>query len=87
MLTQLKMSLPVIVAGAAIAVAPVASATSMFPAGGPPGCYDPAGTGCAVAPAPAGVAGPQGAAGTIPGGPAGAAGAGTIPGGPAGAAG
>ena len=76
-------------AAATIASAPIALA------GGPPGCYDPSGTGCAtmpMAPAPAPVPPPApGAAGVVPGGPGGVAGpggaAGAIPGGPAGTAG
>ena len=105
MLTTKKFA-PLLLAGAAataIAAAPVAFASPAFlPAGGPAGCYDPYGTGCAVTPpspgvagaipgGPAGAAGPGGASGAIPGGPAGAAGpggaSGAIPGGPAGAAG
>ena len=103
MLVNPKKITPVFLAGAAaaaISMAPAAFASSIsFPAGGPPGCYDLSGTGCA-APAPpppaapggpSGVAGPEGAAGAIPGGPGGVAGpegaAGSIPGGPGGVAG
>ncbi|AGB21224.1 hypothetical protein Mycsm_00784 [Mycobacterium sp. JS623] len=100
MLVNLTKMSPVLLAGAAaaaISLAPAAFASPMsFPAGGPPGCYDLTGTGCAAPPppapvAPGGVAGPEGAAGAVPGGPGGVAGpegaAGAIPGGPSGAAG
>ncbi len=77
---KLKKLTPLLFAGAAAAA--IAAAPAAI-AGGPSGCYDPAGTGCAVA--------PGGAAGTVPGGPAGMAGpegaAGAIPGGPGGMAG
>jgi hypothetical protein len=96
-MAKLTFLTPVLLAGAAsvaIVAAPSAGAviTTPYPAGGPPGCVDVNGTGCAaVPPAPAGMAGPEGAAGAIPGGPAGVAGpegaAGAIPGGPGGAAG
>src|SRR5215218_2625901 len=96
-MAKLTFLTPVLIAGAAsaaIVAAPTVGAviTTPYPVGGPSGCVDVTGTGCAaVPPAPAGMAGPGGASGAIPGGPSGAAGpegaAGAIPGGPAGAAG
>ncbi|MGY4711823.1 hypothetical protein ACXDF8_20035 [Mycolicibacterium sp. CBM1] len=68
-------------AATAVAFAPLATAE---PA--PPGCVNPDGSPCPVA-----TAGPDGAAGVIPGGPAGSAGpggaSGVIPNGPSGSAG
>ncbi|MCV7060452.1 hypothetical protein H7I76_07825, partial [Mycolicibacterium vaccae] len=58
-------------AAAAIVTAPAGLASpALLPAGGPPGCYDPDGTGCAMMPAPP----PPGVAGAVPGGPGGVAG-------------
>jgi hypothetical protein len=76
---------PMFFAGAAATAIATAPLTFAQPA--PPPCVNPDGTACASI----GTAGPGGAAGAIPGGPAGEAGpggaAGAIPGGPAGEAG
>ncbi|MFS0901221.1 hypothetical protein AB3M98_28015, partial [Mycolicibacterium litorale] len=66
MLTDHLKRAPVLAAGAsalAIAFAVPAGATLMFPAGGPPGCVDPYGTGCAAPPPPPP---PPGAPGFVP---------------------
>ncbi|WP_460358662.1 hypothetical protein [Mycobacterium sp. ZZG] len=72
---------------AGAAATAIATAPLTFAQPAPPPCFNPDGTPCVVN----GTAGPDGAAGAIPGGPAGAAGpggaAGAIPGGPSGAAG
>lgn len=78
------------VAATAIALAPAAfGSTGSFVTQPPPPCVNADGSACFFG--PNGVAGPDGAAGAIPGGPGGVAGpdgaSGAIPGGPAGVAG